>query len=299
MDFGIWYAGVASYADPGPAATLARAAEAAGFESLWAGEHVAVPAEHATPYPYSPDGKMPGGGAIPMAEPLVWYAYAAALTERIRFATGVLVVPQRNPLLLAKQVATLDRLAGGRFSLGVGIGWLREEFEVLGASFERRAERLEEFVAALRAIWSSGPEGATFRGEHVAFERLHVTPAPASGPVPIVVGGHTEAAARRAGRIGDGFFPAKGSPERIERLLALARESALATGRDAAALELTVADPGLLGPEPLEAVERWQRIGAARILMPPPSLDPSEAADKIAAFGEAVIARTGPASSRH
>lgn len=289
MKFGVWYAGVATFVEPGPAATLARAAETAGFDSLWAGEHVVIPAGHRSRYPYSADGKLPGGGAVPMAEPLVWYAYVAGLTRTLRFATGVLVVPQRSPLLLAKQVATLDRLSAGRFSLGVGAGWLREEFEALGAPFERRGERLEEYVRAMRAVWSE--ERASFEGEFVRFEQAQVTPRPASGSVPIIVGGHGPAAARRAGRIGDGFFPAKGSPDEIAALLEQARESALRAGRDPQALELTVADPELSGPDPLTVLERWRGAGATRVLIPPPSFDPAAAAEGLARLGEEVISK--------
>ena len=289
MKFGVWYAGVASFVEPVAAGRLAGAAESVGFESLWAGEHIVVPGDQSSVYPYSADGKLPGAGAIPMAEPLIWYAYVAALTKTIRFATGVLVVPQRNPLLLAKQVATLDRLSGGRFTLGVGIGWLREEFAALGVPFERRGERLEEYLRAMRAVWRD--EQPSFEGEFVRFERAQVTPKPVARSVPIVVGGHSEAAAERAGRIAEGFFPAKGSTERIGALYELARESALRAGRDPQALELTVADPELSGPEPLGVVERWRRVGASRLLIRPPSFDPAAAAEGLAAFGEDVISK--------
>ena len=276
---------------------FARLAEELGFESIWVVEHVVLPDEYRSTYPYDPGGRMPYGTATPQPDPLVWLAAASAVTERIRLATGVLVAPQRSPLLLAKQVATLDRLSGGRFVLGVGAGWLREEFEVLGVPFEGRGARLDECIAALRAIWRGDPEGVAFEGARISFPRVRVTPTPCRGSVPIVVGGHTPAAARRAGRLGDGFFPARGSPEEIAALYRLAREEADRAGRDPAALELTVADSGLFGPEAAARVDRWRRAGAARILVPVPSFDVREMEERLAAFGDRVIAPLGSAGA--
>ena len=215
---------------PTGAIQLATAAEDAGLESLWTGEHVAVPAGYQSEYPYSESGKMAGDGAAPMAEPFVWYAYVAARTTRIRFNTGILVLPQRQPVLVAKQAATLAVLSGERFALGVGGGWLREEFEALGADFDTRVGRLEEYVAAMRALWAAPM--ADFSGKYLSFSQLQLSPRPPSGAVPVIFGGHTEPAARRAGRLGDGFFPAKGSVEEVAHLFALARESAEKAGRD-------------------------------------------------------------------
>ncbi len=288
MKFGLWYAAVGPFAMPEAAVVIATAAEAAGVESLWTGEHVAVPAGYESEYPYSESGRMAGGGAVPMAEPFVWYAYVAARTTRIRFATGILVLPQREPILVAKQAASLAVMSGERFALGVGGGWLREEFEALGADFKTRVRRLEEYIAVMRALWAA-PK-VDFDGEFVSFKELQLSPRPPSGSVPIILGGHTEAAARRAGRLGDGFFPAKGSMEEIERLFGIAREAAAAAGRDPAALELTVHDPSVADPKAaLETVERWRKIGAHRILISPTSYDPGQLAEHLGRFGEEVI----------
>jgi probable F420-dependent oxidoreductase len=288
MKFGVWYAAVMTFAGPEGARAIACGAERAGFESLWTGEHVVMPAAYESVYPYSKDGRVPGGGAAEMADPLVWYAFAAALTERLRFTTGILVLPQRNPLVVAKQAATLDRLSGGRFSLGVGVGWLREEFEALGAPFEGRGQRHDDYVGALRALWSE-PE-ASYASPHVSFQRARLTPRP-TAPIPIVVGGHSQAAARRAGRIGDGFFPAKGSPEELSALFKTARTSAREAGRDPDALELTVADPAIHGPHGLDLARRYQELGAHRILVPPPSFDVHEIGPGLQDLRERVIAR--------
>lgn len=289
MKFGHWYASVGPFAYPFGALQLARAAEDAGFESLWTGEHVVMPSKIESTYPYSQDGKMAGGGQIPMAEPFVWHSWIAAQTTTLRLATGVLVLPQRQPLLVAKQAATLSVLSEGRFSLGLGVGWLREEFAALGADFASRAARHDEYVAAMRALWAN--EMASFEGEHVSFEEVALSPRPPGDMVPIVIGGHTPAAARRAGRLGDGFFPAKGTPETVGQLFDLARSSAEASGRDPSALELSVYEPGVLDSERAEdLIAQWRAIGASRIIVSPKSLDPNQLADQIHEFAEEVIA---------
>jgi probable F420-dependent oxidoreductase len=292
MKYGLWYASVGPFASPDAALALATAAEAAGFESLWSGEHIAVPAGYQSEYPYSESGRMAGGGATPMAEPIVWYAYVAARTERIRFVTGILVLPQREPILVAKQAATLAVLSKDRFALGVGGGWLREEFEALGADFRTRTGRLEEYIAAMRALWAS--DKASFDGEYVSFHDLQMSPRPPSGAVPVIVGGHTEAAAKRAGRIGDGFFPAKGTPDEVEWLFEVARESARAAGRDPAALDLTVHDPAILDAAVAEErIARWRSIGANRILVSPPTFNVDQLEQRLQQFGEEVIRYAG------
>lgn len=290
MHFGLWYASVGPFAFPDAGVALATAAERAGFESLWTGEHVAVPADYESTYPYSDTGRMAGGGAVPMAEPLVWYAYIAGQTSTIRFVTGVMVLPQREPVLVAKQVATLAVLSGERFSLGVGGGWLREEFEVLGADFPTRAKRLDEYIDAMRALWSQ--DKASFEGEFVRFSEAQLSPRPPSGAVPVVIGGHSEAAARRAGRAGDGFFPAKGSPEELAHLFDVVRKTAADHGRDPAEIELSVHDPSVLDPARAEAtVERWRALGVDRVIVSPPAWDANELSDALERFGSEVIDR--------
>lgn len=292
MKYGLWYASVGPFASPDAAVALATAAEAAGFESLWSGEHIAVPAGYQSEYPYSESGRMAGDGAIPMAEPMVWYAYVAARTERIRLVTGILVLPQREPILVAKQAATLAVLSKDRFALGVGGGWLREEFEALGADFRTRAARLEEYIGAMRALWAS--DKATFDGQYVSFQDLQMSPRPPGGAVPVIVGGHTEAAAKRAGRIGDGFFPAKGTPDEIERLFDAARASAQAADRDPDALDLTVHDSTILDAAVAqERIERWRSIGAHRILISPPTFNADQIQERLHQFGEEVIHHDG------
>ena len=259
MQFGLRYCNTARYADAKEAVALAQAAEAAGFESLWTVEHTIVPAGYASSYPYDPSGKMAGGRHdIPLPDPLIWMAFVAAATANIRLATGILILPQHNPVLAAKQISTLDHLSRGRILLGVGVGWLEEEFAALGAPFADRGARMDEYILALRELWAA--DEPTFKGRYVAFSGAYCRPQPVNKSVPIIVGGHSEPAARRAGRLGDGFFPARGVPA---PLIAIARNAAQAAGRDPAKLEITVSLP-----DDLAELDELCRLGVTRVLVP-------------------------------
>ncbi len=290
MDFGIAFANTGPLAE-GPTATgCLRAAEAAGFESVWTVEHVLVPVDYESTYPYARSGRMPGGESWPIPDPLVWLAYVAAVTERLRLGTGILILPQRNPAITAKEVATLDRLSGGRVLLGIGVGWLEEEFDALGVPFAGRGARTDAYVAAMRALWSGEP--VDLDDGYQVWQRAVSLPTPADGAVPIVVGGHSDAAARRAGRLGDGFFPGKGSLEDLARLFAVAAQAAEDAGRDPATVELTAGHPGIGGTDPIGAVEELAALGVSRTIVPPMAFDPDAAAEAYGAFGESVIAKT-------
>ena len=259
MKFGLRYCNTGAYVDAARAVELAQAGEAAGFEFIWTVEHTVVPAGYGSAYPYADSGKMAGGDdAIPLPDPLIWMAYVAAATKRINLATGIMILPQHNPVVVAKQVATLDHLSGGRTLLGIGVGWLKEEFDALGVPFDDRGRRTDEYIQVLRELW--GADKPTFDGEFVKFRDTYCRPRPAQGQVPIIVGGHSKAAARRAGRLGDGFFPARGAPE---DLFAIARAAAKDAGRDPAKLEITV---GL--PEKIEDIAALAAMGVSRVLVP-------------------------------
>jgi probable F420-dependent oxidoreductase len=286
VKFGIAFANAGIYADRSAALTLARAAEEAGFESLWTIEHVVVPAGYESTYPYSRSGRMPGPEDAPIPDPLIWLAWVGAATERIRLATGILILPQRNPVVVAKEIATLDWMSGGRFILGVGAGWLKEEFEVIGVPFEHRGRRLDEYIGALRALWTQGTAG--FDGETVSFSGAISRPQPAQGSVPVVIGGHSDAAARRAGRLGDGFFPGKGD---LAHLISVMREAAVEAGRDPDAVELTASGHECRGPDALDAVARLADLGVSRVVFAPPTYDPAEIREALLRYGDAVIAK--------
>jgi probable F420-dependent oxidoreductase len=273
------FANTGAAVTPAGVADLARAAEAAGLESLWSVEHVVVPAGYRSPYPYSRSGRMAGGMEdFDLPDPLVWLAYLAAVTTSVRLATGIVILPQRNPLILAKEAATLDVLSGGRLTLGIGVGWLEEEFTALGVPFVDRGDRTDDYLRALRALWSEGT--AAYRGRFVAFDDVYSRPLPVQRPIPVVVGGHSKRAARRAGELGDGFFPNGASHEEIGRLVEHARRCAEAAGRDPAGLEITV------GSKPdLETIERWAAMGVDRIVIG------NVGADGLGVFSERVMAR--------
>ena len=258
MKFGLRYCNIGRYTDPANAIELLQAGEEAGFESAWTVEHTVIPAAYESTYPYSSSGRMSPNDDFPIPDPLIWLSYVAAATTRIRLATGILILPQHNPVIIAKQVSTLDCLSGGRVLLGVGVGWLKEEFDTIGAPFAERGARTDEYIAAMRALWSM--EMSSFQGKYVNFDRAYCLPQPPNGNVPIIIGGHSKAAARRAGRLGDGFFPARGVPE---DLIALTRKSAQEHGRDPDDIEITTS-----APENLADLPRLAAIGVSRVLVP-------------------------------
>jgi probable F420-dependent oxidoreductase len=170
MDLGLHALGIGAGADRAVIDAVATGAERAGFATLWSGEHVVMVDRSTSRYPYSDDGQIAIPSTADWIDPLIGLSFAAAATSSIRIATGVLLLPEHNPVVVAKQAATLDRLSAGRLSLGVGIGWSREEFDALGVSFERRGARTKEYVAAMRALWRD--DIATFEGEFVAFDSV-------------------------------------------------------------------------------------------------------------------------------
>jgi len=288
MKFGIVFANTGPFVDPVAAVEFARAAESAGFESLWTVEHAVVPAGYESTYPYDKSGRMPASDDAPIPDPLVWLAFLASATSTINLATGMLILPQRNPVVLAKEVATLDHLSGGRMQLGVGVGWLEEEFDAIGIPFAERGRRTDDGVAAMRALWSQ--EQATYQGEFASFTDCICSPRPVRGTVPVHIGGHTEIAARRAGRMGDGFFPASGSHRKLAELFAVVSETAEEAGRDPSAVEITCGGNGVFGPGALEEAGALSELGVDRIVVPA-FLFWKDTADALARFGDEVIAR--------
>ena len=286
MKFGIMFANVLGFTGAEGATAIAQAAEEAGFESLWAVEHVVVPAGYQSEYPYSDSGRMPGTEDVDIPDPLVWLTYVAAETHTIRLATGILILAERNPVVTAKEVATLDVMSNGRVTLGVGAGWLREEFDAIGVPFERRGKRLDENIEAMRALWTQ--DKPTYHGEFVSFTDAISRPHPAQGSVPIVIGGHTDVAARRAGRLGDGFFPGKGD---FEHLVSVMRAAATEAGRDPDSIELTSGGDDALGPNALDGVARLADLGVERIVIPPLAFDAPNIHDALARYGDEVIAK--------
>jgi len=283
MKIGIAGANIAAFAERDHAVALARTAEAAGIESLWTYEHIVVPGVYQSAYPYSSSGRMPDAR---FADALDWIAFLSAVTEHIAFGTGVLILPEHNPVELAKRAATIDRLSGGRLLLGVGVGWLKEEFEALGVPWERRSARTDEYIQVMRHLWAA--DEATFTGQFVRFRRTRCFPKPLQVPgIPVIVGGHTEAAAARAGRIGDGFYPAA-APDRVAELLRIVRRSAKEAGRDPARIEITA---GAGQDCDTDTVKRYQDLGVTRVMVGLPTQDPADLRRSINALHENLISK--------
>ncbi|MDT7769652.1 MAG: hypothetical protein QOI30_2662, partial [Mycobacterium sp.] len=228
-------------ANPRWMAAFAQHLEACGFESLVAVEHTVLATRYDSVYPYDPSGRVELAADCPVPDPLDLLSYLAAHTDRLGLATGVLVLPNHHPVVLAKRAATVDALSGGRLRLCVGVGWLREEIEACGSEFESRGRRADEQLAVLRALWDDGPDGVTHRGEFFQFENAICSPKPIAGQhLPVHIGGHSKAAARRAGRFGDGFQPLGVTGAQLDDLLALMRDEAAALGRDPASIEVSL-----------------------------------------------------------
>ncbi len=263
VKFGIIFANTMKFASREGLNELATGAESAGFESLWTVEHVLFPDAYESEYPYDVGGKMAMTAETPLPDPLIWLTWVAAVTERLRLGTGILILPQRNPLVLAKSLATLDELSGGRMELGVGVGWLREEFDALGIPFERRGARTDEYIDIMRNVW--GNDHAEHRGEFSDFSGVSVNPKPVNGSVPIHIGGHTTRSAKRAGQLGDGYFPGKGN---LSELIDIVRQTASDAGRDPSMIEITSHSAGIFGDDPTGAVEELAALGVGRIVVP-------------------------------
>jgi probable F420-dependent oxidoreductase len=270
--------------DSQSALEICRTAEAAGFDSVWGGEHVMDKIE--SPYPYTEDGEMPGDADTPIPDPLIWLAYVAAVAPTLRLGTCILIVPQRNPLVLAKELATLDTLTDGRVELGLGVGWLREEFEALGIPWERRGARNDEYVAAMRALWA-GPH-AEYHGEFVDFEPATCNPRPVNGSIPILVGGDTPVAIRRAARLADGYYPGTGDPETLAGLIQDVRRAAEKEDRDPDEIAIH-AMFGAQMADPLAGAEQLAKLGVERAMLPAFFFAGPDGLDRLAEFGESVV----------
>jgi probable F420-dependent oxidoreductase len=283
MKFGLMYANAGPFAFPEMLGHLATTAERVGVESIWTVEHVVIPVGYKSTYPYDKSGRIPAPEQMPIPDPLIALAYAAALTKKLRLATGILILPQRHPLYVAKEVASLDVLSNGRVILGIGVGWLEEEFDALGIPFAERAGRTAEAVRAMRSLWKD--EAEPFEGKYYKWGKLESHPKPVQKPgVPIVVGGHTELAARRAARYGDGFFPGVAEDEKLDWLLGIMREECKKVGRDASKIEVSA---GRAAPS-LDSVKRLQDQGVSRFMTGVPAFDPDGVTKGLDQLGELI-----------
>jgi len=255
VEFGFSLPGRGPLAQPAQVLNIALTAEKLRYTSVFVTDHIVLPASTArSVYPYSSGGQFPGGSRQDYLEPFTMMAYLARATSRIRLGTSVIVVPYRHPLLVAKMLATIDVLSQGRVILGAGVGWLREEFEAVGApAFEDRGTVTDEALRLMRAAWTTDP--VSFDGRHFKVHEIHALPKPVQrAGIPIWIGGHTEAAVRRTGLLGDGWHPIGLRPPamllpdeyraKVERLHAIAREA----GRDPASITLSLRVPMAVRP---------------------------------------------------
>jgi probable F420-dependent oxidoreductase len=273
-------------ADPEWMVSFASHLERCGFESIVAVEHTVLVTRYDSVYPYDSSGRVGLAADCPIPDPLDLLTFLAGHTSRLGLATGVLVLPNHHPVVLAKRAATVDALSGGRLRLCVGVGWLKEELAACGAEFDTRGRRADEQLGVLRALWADRPQGASYHGEFFNFDDVMSYPKPIAGErLPIHIGGHSRAAARRAGRLGDGFQPLGVTGPRLASLIALMREEASAAGRDPAALELSLGHT----VTKIDAERAGSLIdqGADRIVLAmPPTTDVEQAKDMLSACAQ-------------
>jgi probable F420-dependent oxidoreductase len=260
--FGINF-GVA--ADPEAMLRVAKAAEGAGLESVWTGEHVVLPDPQVPPSPSAPQ--------TPFLDPAVALTYVAAHTERIRLGTGIIILPQRNPLVLAKELASVDVLSKGRLLFGLGAGYLEPEFRALGAPFDERGAVTDEAIEALRALWTM--KEPSYDGRFFSFDGIDAQPRPVQKPhPPIIVGGRSRLGAHRAVRFGNGWYGFLTDPAATKEIIGWILE-AVARGERGAGLgevEISVTPPP---PLTADTVKRYEDLGVARLIALglPPTLD--------------------------
>jgi probable F420-dependent oxidoreductase len=273
MQYGLFSVNSGACSEPATAARIARAAEDAGFDSLWAGEHVVLPDPRVPPSPMEPTD--------PILDPVVALTFLAGQTRRVRLGTGIIILPQRNPLVLAKELASLDVLSGGRLIFGVGVGYLEPEFRALGAPFEERGAVTDDYLAAMRAIWSE--DRASYQGAFSAFSGVTARPHPVQTPhPPIVIGGRTPLAYRRAVQSGNGWYGFALDVEATAESIAGLQRAAERYARPAAlgALEISVTPRGRIDAE---AVERFAALGVHRLILIPRNANDAGAVEQFVA----------------
>lgn len=242
---------------------LAQLAESLGYESVWTFEHVIVPVDYESKYPYNASGKMGAPPETNFVDPLIALSAIAASTSRIRLGTGVNILSQVNPIYMAKQAASLDFISNGRFMLGVGIGWLREEFEALGVPFERRGARFDDYVQGMRKIWSG--DVVEHESDFISWSGFKSYPLPVQNPFPVVMGGVKGKIFERIAKYGDGWYAPAGDPAEMKAHLDNLRRACDEVGRDMNEIEISCMWPGIGGSDFLGQLEE---VGVHRAVMP-------------------------------
>jgi probable F420-dependent oxidoreductase len=281
VQIGLHALGIGSGADPEVIRAVARTAESKGFSTIWSGEHIIMVDRPDSPYPYAADGRIAVPSDTDWLDPLVVLTFAAAVTSTIRLATGVLLLPEHNPLLVAKQAASLDRVSKGRFLLGIGIGWSSEEFAALGIPFERRARRTQEYVDAIRTLWEQ--EAASYQGDFVRFRQVRSYPKPRSpGSIPIILGGNSDTALARVARYGDGWYGFNLSLDEVQDRMSALAEFCREENRGIASLRTAVS----LRDGSSEHLGELERLGVDQlVVVDSPPADPQMAAAWVTDLG--------------
>jgi probable F420-dependent oxidoreductase len=266
---------------------IAQKAESVGIESVWTFEHVILPVDYESKYPYNPSGKMGAPPETNLIDPLIALTAIAAHTSTLRLATGVNILPQTNPLYLAKQAASLDFVSGGRFMLGIGIGWLREEFDALGVSFERRGARFDDYIEAMKKVWAG--DVVEHKSDFLNWSGFKSYPVPIQKPgVPCIIGGSKGKVFDRIAKHGDGWYAPAQNVDNLESLLKPLDDACARAGRDRSTVEIsTMWIPAM---EDISVVKRYEDLGVSRLVVPVPALGgpPLEALDKL---GEEVLSK--------
>ena len=244
------------------AAAIARKAEELGFESLWYAEHPILPVHSQSPFPAT-------GGAIPetyrhFTDPFIALARASGVTSKIKLGTGITLVPERNPLLLAKEISTLDQFSGGRFLFGIGAGWNREETTMMGGDFDHRWTQTREAILVMKELWTK--DEAEFHGRYYDFPPVYSYPKPLQKPhPPVILGGHAKNVLRRVARWGDGWMPNRADPAEVEKSRVILDTLAAESGRDPASLTISVFGQSA----DLDLLRSFQDAGADRVVVRP------------------------------
>jgi probable F420-dependent oxidoreductase len=274
------------YIGPDFLGRFGRLLEDLGFESVWTFEHVIVPDKYASVYPYNPSGKLAVSGSDRFVDPLIALAWVAACTENLRLGTGVNILSQVNPLYLAKQASSIDHLSGGRLMLGLGVGWLREEFDALGVPFERRGERADEYIDAMTQAWSG--QTVDIRGDFVNWHGWSMLPTPVQQPrIPIIIGGTSPAAIRRMVQRGDGWYVIHRDLEHFQQLMDQLRAECDRQGRDPSELEITAY--WNYNREGIAGAEAYGEAGVSRLLVNVQALRMGRPEEAVTKFAEEAL----------
>ena len=288
MKFGIVPINLDVFAEPDMLVPFVQRAEALGYESVWTAEHVIIPKQYSSVYPYNPSGKVPFRSDAAIIDPLIALTYVAASTKRLRLGTGVNILPQMSPLYLAKWASSIDYLSKGRLMLGVGVGWLKEEFEAIGVSFAHRGKRADEYLQALKQVWTG--EEVNYHGEFLNWQGFMMRPRPAQpGGIPLVIGGVTPAAIRRLVRYGDGWYVIGKDLDDYRAHMRAFHDECQRQGRNPSEIEIT-AYWNYYG-EGRESLAVYRELGVHRLLVNMRALRDRDVTTAMERFGEEVVTK--------